>query len=208
MRHLVSAAALAATLLAACSESSTAPEINAPENGTVSTSTPTPSFSATLPGTSVTITSGLCTQISTVSPTTGDVRCDYSISNPDGIMLNIYPEARMILEYQCVSPSTGKVQSTGIGGSWAYAAINGVTAINPTGTNVQLSTATMPNTYVKKYNKLNACKGRQVVVVTKATMEYWDIYVDNWYSGQPGEQYKSTCLGQDDRYGCQSALIE
>jgi hypothetical protein len=202
MRHLVSAAALAAMLLAACSESSTAPEISTPENGTPAPGAP--SFSATMPGTNVTITSASCTQISTV---TGEVRCDYDVSNPDGIMINIYPEARMNLEYQCVSPSTGKVQSTGTAERWAYAGFEGVTAIHPTGTNVKLSTATVPNTYVKKYNKLNACRGKQILVLTKSTMVYWDAYVDNWYIAQPGDQYKWTCLGSDDRYGCETGLV-
>jgi|SRR5215203_2055721 len=204
MRHLVSAAALAAMLLAACSESSTAPEINTPEKGTVSTPTPTPSFSATLPGTNVTITSGDCTQIST---TTGEVRCNYSVSNPDGIMINIYPEAQLSLDYQCVSPSTGKVQSTGTGIRWVNAWFEGVTATNPTGSNIKLATATLPNTYIKQNRKYNTCKGKQTVVVTNYTMHYWDIYVDNWYVGQPGEQYKSTCLAMDDRYGCETVLI-
>jgi len=201
MRHLVSAA-LAAMLLAACSESSTAPEISVPENGTAAPAAP--SFSATLPGSNVTITSASCAQISTV---TGEVRCDYDVSNPDGNMINIYPEALMNLEYQCVSPSTGKVHSTGTAERWAYASFEGLTAINPIGTNVKLSTATVPNTYVKKYNKLNACRGKQIVVVTKSTLVYWDIYLDNWYSGQPFEQYKFTCLGLDDRYGCQTAIL-
>lgn len=201
MRHLVSAAALA-MLLAACSESSTAPEISVPENGTAAPAAP--SLSATMPGTNVTITSASCAQISTV---TGEVRCDYDVANPDGIMINIYPEARMNLEYQCVSPSTGKVQSTGTAERWAYAVFEGVTAINPTGTNVKLSTATVPNSYAKKYNKLNACRGKQIAVITKSTMVYWEAYVDNWYVAQPAGQYKSTCLGSDDRYGCETVLI-
>jgi hypothetical protein len=204
MRHFISAAAaLAATLLAGCSESTTAPETTTPEHGGVAA--PIPNFSATLPGTSVTITDGFCTQISTI---TGEVRCDYNVSNPDGLLLNIYPEAVLNLSYQCVNPSTGKVQSSGTGSRWAQAYVEGVTGTTLTGTGVKLGTPTLPNTYVKKYNKYNTCKGKQNLVITNYTIAYWDIYVDNWYSGQPSDQYNWTCLGQDDRYKCQTAILD
>ena len=202
MRHLVPAAALAAMLLAACSETSTGPETGGPEK---SPAPAAPAFSATIPGTNVTITSGFCVQIST---TTGEVRCDYSVSNPDGVLINIYPEAQLILEYQCVNPNTGKVASTGTSYRWENAWTEGLTGTTLTGSNVKLSTATPPNTYVKKYNKYNVCKGRQVVVVTNYTMLYWDIYVDNWFSGQAADQYNYTCLGLDDRYQCESAILD
>jgi hypothetical protein len=198
MRHLISAAALAATLLAACSESSTAPEASFPEPGTASS--PTASFGAGLPGTNVSITSGLCTQIST---TTGEVHCSYSIANPDQIPLNIWPEAHMAIDYQCVNASTGKVQSSGTGFRWAYLYFEGVTDANPTGTDLNLGSAVLPNNYRGKYQRSNTCKKSQKLVVTKYTMQYWDIYVDNWYSGQPSADYKFTCLGSDNLYGCE-----
>lgn len=197
MRHLISAAALAATLLAACSESSTAPEASFPEPGTASS--PTPSLSAGLPGTNVSITSGLCTQIST---TTGEVHCSYSIANPDQIQLNIWPEAHMAIDYQCVNASTGKVQSSGTGFRWAYLYFEGVTDANPTGTDLKLGSAVLPNNYRGRYQKSNTCKKSQKLVVTKYTMDHWDIWVDNYYVGQPSDQYADVCYSDDTQYGC------
>lgn len=201
MRHLIPAAILTATLLAGCSESSTGPETSAPEK---SPTPAAPTFSATLPGTNATINSGFCTL---VSSTTGEVRCDYEVSNPDGLLLNVYPGATMSLDYQCVNPNTGKIASTGTRTRWTLAWLEGITATTITGSNVQLTTATLPNSYVKKSTKLNACKGKQELVITNYAMLYWEIYIDNWYSGQPSDQYKYTCLGLDDRYGCESYLI-
>jgi hypothetical protein len=107
-----------------------------------------------------------------------------------------------------VSPSTGKVQSSGTRYRWTLAWIEGVSETTLTGSNVQLTTATVPNSYIKKDTKLNACKGKQKVVITKYAMEYWDIWLDNWYSGQPSDQYKMTCLGLDGRYGCETAILD
>jgi hypothetical protein len=201
MRHFISAA-LAATLLAACSEDTTAPEASVPEAsfpepGTASS--PIPSFSAGLPGTNVSITSGSCTQIST---TTGEVHCSYSISNPDQIPLNIWPEARMAIDYQCVNASTGRVQSTGTGYRWAYLYFEGVTEANPTGTDLKLGSAVLPNNNTGKYQKSNTCRKSQKLVITKYTMDHWDIWVDNYYYGQPNEEYAQACYSDDTEYGC------
>jgi len=197
MRHLVSAAALAAMLLAACSESSTAPEASAPEPGTPSS--PAPSFSAGLPGTNVSISSGSCTQIST---TTGEVHCSYNISNPDQIPLNIYPEAHMAIDYQCLNASTGRIQSTGKGYRWAWLYFEGVTDANPTGTDLKLGSAVLPNNNTGKYQKSNTCRKSQKLVITKYTMVHWDIWVDNYYVGQPGDEYADVCYSDDTDYNC------
>jgi hypothetical protein len=202
MRHFISAAALAATLLAACSESSTAPEATAPESTAPepgAAPSPAPSFAAGLPGTNVSISSGSCTQIST---TTGEVHCSYSISNPDQLLINIYPEAHMAIDYQCLNASTGKVQSTGTGYRWAWLYFEGVTDANPSGVDVKLGSTTLPNSYKGKYQKSNTCKRSQKLVITKYTMVHWDIYVDNYYVGQPYEQYADVCYSDDADYGC------
>jgi hypothetical protein len=198
MRHFASAAVVAAMLLAACSESSTGPEVSAPENGTVTPAAPI--FSASLPGTTALISSGSC---SLISSSTGEVRCSYDVSNPDGLLLNIYPGARLKLDYECVN-SIGKVQSTGTAVRWATGAdVYGVTATNPTATDVELTPPVIPNSYVHKDSKFNACKGKQKVVVTNYTMVYWEIYLDNWYSVQPAADYNFTCLASDSDYrGC------
>ena len=197
MRHLVSAAALAAMLLAACSESSTAPEASAPEPGPASS--PAPSFSATVPGTNISITSGSCTLISS---TTGEVHCSYSISNPDQVLINFYPEARLAIDYQCLNASTGKVQSSGTGYRWPWLYFGNVTDANPTGVDVKLGSAVLPNNNTGKYQKSNTCRKSQKLVITKYTMVYWDIWVDNYYTGQPSDQYADACYSDDGKYGC------
>ena len=33
-------------------------------------------------------------------------------------------------------------------------------------------------------------------------MDHWDIWVDNYYAGQPDEQYANVCYSDDTEYGC------
>ena len=192
MNRIIAAAFVALTL-AACSETTTEPT-------TSRVSAQPASFSAALPGTNVSINSLSC---SLISASTGEVRCSYDITNPDGILINIWPEAHLTMNYQCVSPSTGKIQSTGVGARWAYAAST-VTDVHPTADNLQLSTATLPNDYVRKDTRRNTCKGKQTLVITNYAMDYFDVYVDNWYDGQPAAEYVFGCLGSKDwGLGCE-----
>jgi len=192
------AAACITLLLAACSESATAPETsNAP---TGNAPLEHPSLNVALPGTTASITSVSCTL---TTPATGEILCSYDIANPDHLLLNIYGGASLYMAYQCVNSSTGKIQSSGIEGRWLSFAVMGTTEANPTGTNVQVSTATtLPNTYTKRYTKLNTCKGKQSLVITNYSMPYFDVLIDNHYSGQPDAEFSWACLGTDTRYGC------
>ena len=199
MRYLIPAAALAAMLLAACSESTTAPETSAPEHGTSSSSNPAPSFSATLPGSNVSVTSGSCSLISSV---TGEVHCSYDVSNPDQLSINIYPEAQMAIDYQCVNATTGKIYSTGTGYRWTWIPFERVTEANPTGTDIKLGSATLPSGNSGKYHKSNACKAKQKLVITKYSLYHWDIWVDNYYDNQPSADYQWMCYAEDGMYGC------
>ena len=192
MNRIIAAAFVAITL-AGCSETTTEPDIS-------TAPTQHASFSAAVPGTSVSINSASC---SLISASTGEVRCSYDITNPDGILINIWPEAHLVMNYQCVSPSTGKIQSTGVGARWA-AASSTVTDVHPTADNLQLSTATLPNEYVRKYTRGNTCKGKQTLVITNYSMDYFDVWVDNYYTGQPGTEYTYGCLGSKDwGLGCE-----
>jgi hypothetical protein len=198
--HRLIPAAFVMLMLAACTETSTEPNTNrAPEEHA--------SLSVALPGTTASITSGSC---NLVNSTTGEVRCSYDIANPDGILLNIYPGARLGIDYQCVNSSTGKLQSSGYTIRWATGAdADGVTATNPTATDVKLSTPVVPNGYVHKDTKWNTCKGKQTLVVTNYSMVYWEVYLDNWYPGQPNADYTYTCLASDASYrGCATVLID
>ena len=183
MKRIIAAAFVALTL-AACSETTTEPD-------TSRAPTQSASFSVAVPGTNVSINSVSC---SLISASTGEVRCSYDITNPDGILINIWPEARVVMNYQCLSSSTGKIQSSGIGARWIYGNVT-VTDVHPTADNVQLSTATLPNDFVRKDNKRNTCKGKQTLVITNYSMDYFDVYVDNWYDGQPSTEYTWACLG-------------
>jgi hypothetical protein len=187
------AAAFVALTLAACSETTTEPD-------TSRVPAQPASFSAALPGTNVSINSASC---SLISASTGEVRCSYDIANADGVLINIWPEAHLVMNYQCVSPSTGKIQSSGIGARWT-AASSTVTDVHPTANNIQLSMATLPNDYVGKDTRRNTCKGKQNLVITNYSMDYFDVWVDNYYTGQPDTEYVYGCLASKDwGYGCE-----
>jgi hypothetical protein len=184
---------LTAAMLAACSESPTDP------SSSKSPAPAAPSFSVALPGTTASISSGSC---SLVSASTGQVTCSYDVANPDGLLLNIYPGAMLAVDYQCTNASTGRVQSSGTGSRWTWAAFEGVTATNPTGTDITLASPTVNNSYTRKDRKFNACKGNQKLIITNYSLKYWEVYLDNWYSGQPNADYTWTCLGADNSRGC------
>jgi hypothetical protein len=190
------AAALLAMMLSACSETPTDPT-------TTEAPSERPALSIVLPGTTASITSASC---SLVSASTGQARCSYDIANPDGLLLNIYPGARLNVAYKCVNASTGKIQSTGSILRWAAGAdVDGVTTTNPTATDVQLSIPTAPSGYIHKDSKINVCNGKQITVVTNYSLVYWEIYLDNWYPGQPNADYSWTCMSADPSYrGCTS----
>jgi hypothetical protein len=191
MPRLIAAAVLA-IMLAACTENPTDP-------GTGKSAAQPASFSVAVPGTTASITSYSC---SLKSSTTGEVRCSYDIANPDQQLLNLYPQAALKIDYKCVNANTGKIQSSGTGVRWPGLSIEGVTASNPTATDVQLSTVTLSNSYTHSDTKLNACKGKQTLVITSYSMSYWELYVDNWYGGQPNTDYHSICVASDHRFGC------
>jgi hypothetical protein len=184
MRRLIPAV-LATAMLAACSES-TSPE-----------PTPVreqhPSWSVTLPGTSTTINSASC---NLVSSSKGDVLCSYNISNPDGLLLNVIPAAIVDIAYQCQSPSTGKVMSTGTDRRWVEQRHSSVTAITYSATNEPLPTAALFNFSNGPGAKLNPCKGKQTPVVTNYSQQYWEVRIE--------KDITSVCAGSDDRLGCQA----
>jgi hypothetical protein len=194
MRRVVPFVVVAA-MLAACSESPTDP-------ATSKSPAAASSFSVALPGTTASITSGSC---SLVSASTGQATCSYDVANPDGLLLNIYPGALWDVDYQCVNASTGKVQSSGTSVRWTWGSFEGVTATNPTGTDVQLGSPTIYNSYTRKDRKYNTCKGNQKLIITNYSMRYWEVYLDNWYSGQPNADYAWTCLGSDNHRYCSTS---
>jgi hypothetical protein len=161
MRRLIPAV-LATAMLAACSES-TSPE-----------PTPVreqhPSWSVTLPGTSTTINSASC---NLVSSSKGDVLCSYNVSNPDGLLMDVTPHARVDIAFQCLNANTGKVMSTGTQLRFVEQKHLGVTATTYSATNEPLPTAQLLTT------KLNPCKRKQTAFVTGYSMPVWWLSVEN-----------------------------
>ena len=185
MRRLIPAVFVAA-MLAACSESPTSPDAaTAPEQR--------PSYSVSLPGTSIAINSASC---SLVSSSKGDVLCSYNISNPDGLVLNVIPAAIVDIAYQCQNPSTGKVMSTGTDRRWVEQRHSSVTATTYSATNEPLPTAALFNFGNGPGAKLNPCKGKQTPVVTNYSQQYWEVRIE--------KDVTSVCAGLDDRLGCQT----
>jgi hypothetical protein len=191
MRRLIPAV-FAAAMLAACSESPTNPDAD-------TTPAVRPSLSVSLPGTNISINSVAC---SLTSASTGGVKCSYDVSNPDGLLVNVYPSAYLKIDYQCVNPNTGKVQSSGTSWRSAWGYHEGVTATSISATDEALNNPTLPTYYTRADKKYNACKGKLTAVPTHYALEYWELFIDNWYSGQPGADYLYTCLGSDTSHGC------
>jgi len=186
MRRLIPAVFVTA-LLAACSESPTSPDAaTAPEQR--------PSFSVSLPGTTIAINSASC---SLVSSTKGDVLCSYNISNPDGLLMNVTPQARVDIAYQCQNANTGKVMSTGTQMRFVSQKHVGVTATTYSATNEPLPTAQLFTTTNPAFNKLNPCNQKQTVVVTGYSMPAWWLFVDD-SSGH------AVCVSSNASTGCKT----
>jgi hypothetical protein len=188
MRRLIPAVFVAA-MLAACSESTTSPEASsAPEQH--------PSFSVTVPGTTIAINSASC---SLVSSSKGDVLCSYNISNPDGLLMTAYATATVRIAYRCLNSNTGKVMSTGTVDRFVTQEHEGITATTYSVTNEPLPTASLVIHTNHAYTKLNPCKSNQTTVVTNYSLPYWVLYVvrtdvsNTW-----------TCVASDTHQGCKT----
>jgi len=55
------------------------------------------------------------------------------------------------------------------------------------------------------YTKQNPCNGKQSTVVTNYSLQYWELYIDNCYSGQPSGAFAWGCLASDTRRGCKTS---
>jgi hypothetical protein len=185
MRRLIPAVFVAA-MLAACSESPTNPEATtAPEQR--------PTFSVTVPGTTIAINSASC---SLVSSSKGDVLCSYNISNPDGILMDVIPQARVDIAYQCLNSNTGKVMSTGTQMRFVSQKHQGVTATTYSATDEALPTASLYIVANHPYTKLNPCKSSQTTVVTGYSLPYWSLNLST--------SLGSVCVASNGSVGCKT----
>jgi hypothetical protein len=185
MRRLIPAVFVAA-MLAACSEPPTNPEgTTAPEQR--------PSFSVTVPGTSIAINSASC---SLVSSSKGDVLCSYNISNPDEFLIDVVPFARVDIAYQCLNSNTGKVMSTGSQMRFVEQKHLGVTATTYSATDEALPTASLYIVTNHPYTKVNPCKSNQTTMVTGYSLPYWSLNVSTGFG--------SGCVASNNSLGCKT----
>lgn len=184
-------AVFVAAILAACSESSTSPD---------ATTTPEqrPSFSVTVPGTNVAVNSFSC---SLVSSTKGDVLCSYNVSNPDGLTMEITPQARVDIAYQCLNSNTGKVMSTGSQMRFVYNKHVGITATTYSATDEALPTASLYIVTNHPYTKYNPCKSNQTTVVTGYSLVYWVL---NLSVSLGSSSLGGICVASNNSLGCKT----
>ncbi len=98
--------------------------------------------------------------------------CSYNISNPDGLLMDVTPHARVDIAFQCLNASTGKVMSTGTQLRFVEQKHVGITATTYSATNEALPTAKLLTSFK------NPCKGKQIPVVTGYSMPVWWLSVE------------------------------
>lgn len=189
-----------AGVLTACDSVPTAPEnVTARDRGIAMTISTDPAFDPAL----VSYNSASCTL---QDASTGSVACSYDLGNPTGQSRDIYPGAYLRVSYDCVNPKNGRIASSASIEQSVYTWRLAVTETSISATDDPLPAPYIPaNNYTGKDKKYNACKGSNVVSVTDISMLYWEIWIDNWYSGQPGADYRWSCYASDDRFGCVTA---
>jgi hypothetical protein len=190
MRRLIPAV-LAATVLAACSDSSTGP------NATTGAEQ-RPSFSVTVPGTNVAVNSFSC---SLVSSAKGDVLCSYNVSNPDGLTMELMPRARVDIAYQCLNSNTGKTMSTGTQLRFVDNEHAGVTATTYSATDEALPTASLYIISNHAYSKQNPCKSNQTTIVTGYSLVYWVLHLS---VSSGSSNLGAICVASNNSLGCKT----
>jgi len=190
MRRVIPVVFVAA-MLAACSESPTSPEATrAPD--------PRPSFSVSVPGTNVAVNSFSCRLVSSIK---GDVLCSYNVSNPDGLTMEITPQTRVDISYQCRNSNTGKVMSTGSQMRFVYNKHVGITATTYSATNEALPTASLYIVTNPAYARDNPCKSNQTTVVTGYSLVYWVLHLS---VSLGSSTLGGICVASNNSLGCKT----
>jgi hypothetical protein len=190
MRRLIPAV-LTAAILAACSDSSTGPDTGTgPEQR--------PSLSVIFPGTNVAVNSFSC---SLVTPTKGDVLCSYNVTNPDGLTMEITPQARVDIAYQCLNSNTGKVMSTGTQLRFVSNKHAGITATAYSATDEALPTASLYIVTTHPYTKTNPCRSNQTTVVTGHSLVYWVLHLA---VSRGSSSLGAMCVASNNSLGCKT----
>ena len=180
------AAAMLALFVAACSDAPTSPrEITASSLIAIAV-TPDPTL--------VTFNVASCA-LTNVSA--GIVTCSWDITNSAANSLNLWAQAILTVNYNCVNPNNGHIASSETRDLETLVQLFGQTSTSLTGTNVVLPATFLPTGLKGKLHKDNACKGNGVPMGIQYTLTYWDVSVITTSGTQ-----RFSCFASDNRLGC------
>jgi len=181
------AVAMLAVVAAACSDTPTSPDnVLTPRSLITISVTPDPTL--------VTFNSASCTL---TNSSTGAVSCSWDISNPAMNSLNLWAQAVLTVNYDCVNPHNGHIASSEQRDLETLVQVFGQSGATLTGTNVALPATFLPTNLKGQDHKLNACKGNGVPMSLSYTLTYWDVSVITTTGAQ-----RFSCFASDDRLGC------
>jgi hypothetical protein len=125
------------------------------------------------------------------------VSCSWNISNPGLNSLNLWAQAVLTVNYDCVNPHNGHIASTESRQLETLQQYFGVSAATLTGTNVGLPPTFLPTDLRGHDKKQNACKGNGVPMSLSYSLTYWDVSVITTTGAQ-----RFSCFASDNRLGC------
>jgi hypothetical protein len=128
---------------------------------------------------------------------TGALSCNWNISNPSLNSLNLWAQAILTVNYDCVNPHNGRIASSEQRDLETIRQFFGVSSATLTGTNVALPQALLPTNLRGQDKKLNACKGNGVPMSLVYSLTYWDVSVITTSGTQ-----RFSCFASDNRLGC------
>lgn len=181
------AAVMFALVAAACSDAPTSP-------GNALTPSSLISISVTPDPTLVTFNSASCALTNTAA---GIVTCNWNITNAAANSLNLWAQAILTVNYDCVNPNNGRVASSETRDLETLFQLFGQSSTSLTGTNVVLPATFLPTGLKGKEHKDNACKGNGVPMSIQYSLTYWDVSVITTTGTQ-----RFSCFGSDNRLGC------
>jgi len=181
------AAAMLALVVMACSDTPTSPDnLLTPRSLITISVTPDPTL--------VTFNSASCTLTNAGA---GIVTCSWDITNAAANSLNLWAQAILTVNYDCVNPNNGRIASSETRDLETLVQVFGQSSTSLTGTNVALPATFLPTGLKGKEHKNNACKGNGVPMSLSYSLTYWDVSVITTTGTQ-----RFSCFASDDRLGC------
>jgi hypothetical protein len=142
----------------------------------------------------VTFNSASC---SLSSAATGAVSCSWNIDNPALNPLNLWAEAFVNVDYECVNPKNGRVASTEQRQLRTLKQYFGLSDASLTGADESLPAPQLMNDYTGKMKKMNACSGNTVPQNLSWSLAYWDVSVVTTTG-----TLRMSCFASDNSNGC------